>query len=427
MRLIAKYNRVTIPIIVGILLISSIAYYFILHRILTYQLDKDLRIEQREIFQHVNETGQLPQTSDYKDQQIQFHQTNIDQFKDHYSTQDVYNKKKDETESFRELDFLITQGGKNFIATVKKSQQETEDIVRLILTITLFIILILLLILFISNRFLLSKLWKPFHNTLEQLSQFNFFSKNKIVLQKTEIDEFKELNETVLFMTQKVTNDYETLKGFTENASHEMQTPLAIIRSKVELLSQSENLNEPQINVLQSLNEAASRISKLNQSLLLLAKIENLQFAKIDTINFSFILTRYVDNFEELASAKSLKISKQIREDVYLQMNEALSEILISNIITNAIKHNYNNGEISIYLDQDSFRVSNTGDEPHVDPNELFGRFKKDSLSPDSLGLGLSIVKSIADTYGFSVGYYYKSGMHIIEILFNKKSSFINS
>ena len=319
-------------------------------------------------------------------------------------------------ESFRRIDFLVTQGGQHFIATVKKSQEEAEHIIRLILTITLFIIAILLLILFVSNRFLLSKLWKPFRNTLEQLNQFNFISKNKIVLQKTDIDEFKELNETVLFMTQKVTRDYQMLKGFTENASHEIQTPLAIIKNKIELLSQSENLTETQINVLQSLDEAAARLSRLNQSLLLLAKIENLQFAHIDTINFSSMLNRYIDNFDELAQAKGLKISKAIEDKVVMRMNESLAEILISNIISNAIKHNFDNGNINVELNNKSFCVSNTGPAPHGDTTELFERFKKESSSGDSLGLGLSIVKTITDIYGFSISYHYKKEQHIIEI-----------
>jgi signal transduction histidine kinase len=418
MKLIAKYNRVTIPIIIGILLISSIGYYFILHRILTYQLDKDLRIEREEILQHIKETAQLPETSDYKDQQVSFQRTTKNQFKDFYSTLDIYNKREHEMESFRRIDFFITQGGQHFIATVNKSQEEAEHIISLILTITLIIIAILLLILFVSNRFLLSKLWKPFRNTLEQLNQFNFISKNKIALQKTDIDEFKELNETVLFITQKVTKDYEMLKGFTENASHEIQTPLAIIKNKIELLSQSENLTETQINVLQSLDEAAARLSRLNQSLLLLAKIENLQFAHVDTINFSSMLNRYIDNFDELAQAKGLKISKTIEDNVVMRMNESLAEILISNIISNAIKHNFDNGSILVELNDKYFRVSNTGPQPHSDTRELFERFKKESSSGDSLGLGLSIVKTTTDIYGFSISYDFKQ-QHIIEITFS--------
>jgi len=419
MKLIAKYNRVTIPIIIGILIISSVSYYLILHRILIYQLDKDLRVEQREIIQHVEETGQLPETSDYKDQQIFFKPTERKEFKDQYSTEDIYNKREDEVESFRRIDFLVNQDGQYFIATVKKSQQETEDIVRLILTVTLLIIVILLLILFISNRVLLRKLWKPFRNTLEQLNQFSFSSKNKIALQKTDIDEFKELNQTVLFMTQKVTRDYQALKAFTENASHEIQTPLAIIKNKIELLSQSENLSENDINVLQSVNEAAARLSRLNQSLLLLAKIENLQFANVESVDFSYMLNRYLNNFDELAHAKGLKIFKAIEDRVFVKMNESLAEILISNIISNAMKHNFAGGEIRVELTSKMFRVSNSGPQPHMETRELFGRFKKESTSGDSLGLGLSIVKTITDIYGFEITYLFTDHHHVVEIIFH--------
>lgn len=419
MKLIAKYNRVTIPIIIGVLIISSVSYYLILHRILIYQLDKDLRVEQREIIQHIKETGQLPESSDYKDQQISFKPASTGEFKDQYSTQDIYNRREDEVESFRRIDFLVKQKGQYFIATVKKSQQETEDIIRLILMITLFIIAILLLILFVSNRFLLGKLWKPFRDTLGQLNQFNFSSKNNLSLQKTDIDEFKELNETVLFMTQKVTKDYQTLKGFTENASHEIQTPLAIIKNKIELLSQSENLSENDINVLQSANEAAARLSRLNQSLLLLAKIENLQFADAGTINFSFMLNSYLSNYEELAQTKRLTISKKIAGNIEVQMNQSLAEILMSNIISNAIKHNLDGGNIHVELQNDYFRVSNTGHELYTEPKELFARFKKDSTSRDSLGLGLSIVKTITDIHGFSISYQYHDKQHIVEIFFH--------
>jgi signal transduction histidine kinase len=419
MKLIAKYNRVTIPIIVAVLLISSVGYYFILHRVLIYQLDKDLRVEQREIIQHIRETGQLPETSDYKDQQISFHPTTLNSFKDHYFSQNIYNKKEGEQESFRRIDFIVTQGGQHYIATVKKSQQETEDIIRLILLITFLIIVILLLILFVSNRFFLRKLWRPFRNTLEQLNQFNFSSKNKIGLQQTDIDEFRELNDTVLFMTEKVTKDYRTLKGFTENASHEIQTPLAIIKNKIELLSQSDKLAEKDINVLQGINEAAARLSRLNQSLLLLAKIENLQFANVETVNFSSMLNGYLNNYDELAQAKGLKVTRDIEDNVLLQMNESLAEILISNVISNAIKHNIVAGNITVELHKTFFRVSNTGPGLHTDTKELFARFKKDSSSADSLGLGLSIVKTITDIYGFPISYDWKDQLHIIEIIFN--------
>jgi signal transduction histidine kinase len=420
MKLIAKYNRVNIPITIGVLLISSIAYYFILHYVLLRQVDKDLRIEQQEIIHHIKENGSLPETSNYKDQQITFQKTNLKDFKERFSTQSVYNKKEDEKEPYRKIDFIVTQNGQNFIATVKKSEQETEDIVRLILIITFSVIATLLFILFVSNRFLLGKLWEPFNHTLRQLKQFNLSSKDQIMLQPTNVDEFIELNNTAISLTQKVKNDYESLKSFTGNASHEIQTPLAIIKNKIELLLQSEHLEESHINIIKSLNDAASRLSRLNQSLLLLTKIENRQFDNKEKINFSSVLKNCLEHFQEPAELKNIQIQKNIKENVFVEMNDSLADILISNVVVNAIKHNYPGGNISVILNEKAFVVNNTGDEPKLGTTELFERFKKESASAESLGLGLSIVKTICDTYSFKVSYNYMNRMHVLKITFTQ-------
>lgn len=420
MKLIAKYNRVNIPITIGVLLISSVAYYFILHYVLLRQVDKDLRIEQQEIIHHIKVNGTLPETSNYKDQEIAFQQTNLANFKEKFSTQSVYNKKEDEEEPYRRIDFLVTQNGQNYVATVKKSEQETENIVRLILMITFLVIAILLLVLFITNRFLLSKLWKPFNHTLSQLKQFNLSSKNDITLEPTNVDEFIELNNTAISLTQKVKNDYDSLKSFTGNASHEMQTPLAIIKNKIEILSQSEHLDESQIKIIHSLNEAASRLSRLNQSLLLLARIENRQFEDKEKINLSAVLEKCIENYRELAELKGIQIEKNIQKNISVEMNDSLADILLSNIILNAIKHNFPGGTIKIDLSENAFVVSNSGDKPRLKTTELFERFKKESTSPESLGLGLSIVKTICDTHSFDVSYHYETGAHIVTVFLKK-------
>jgi signal transduction histidine kinase len=420
MKLLAKYNRVNIPIIIITLLITVIGFYFIIHYVLVHQIDKDLRIEQQEIFHYINEKKSLPEASNYKDQQIAFYETNKNDFKPKFSSEDKFNKKEDETETFRKLEFPIFVNGKNYIAQVEKSQQETEDIIQMILLITFSVIVFLLLVLFIANRFLLAKLWAPFNDTLSQLKQFSLSSKNKIIFQKTNINEFEELNKTALFMTEKVRRDYESLKNFTENASHEIQTPLSIIKNKIELLLQSENLNKTEVNLIQSLNDAASRLSKLNQSLLLLTKIENNQFETTEKINLSLSLKQCLENFEELMTIKNISIERNIIDNIFIEINESLAEILVSNIILNAIKHNYQNGNIKIDLTSNCLIISNTGDEPHENTQNLFERFKKDSSSGDSIGLGLAIVKTICDTYHFTPHYFYNNRMHILKISFDE-------
>ena len=419
MKLLAKYNRVNIPITVGILLISSVAYYFILHYVLVHQLDKDLMIEQQEIFHDIRETGNLPETSNYRDQQITFAPARQVNFTKKFSTEDAFDKDEGESETFRRLDFPVTVKDHLYLATVRKSQQETEDLIRLILGITFSVIAFLLIVLFIANRVLLGKLWRPFNNTLEQLKHFNVSSNNRMAFQATEIDEFAQLNQAALSMTEKVKSDYESLKSFTENASHEIQTPLAIIKTKIELLSQSESLDETQMNALQSLNDAATRLSKLNQSLLLLTKIENSQFVQTEPLNLSAVLLRYAENLDELAKAKNISIDKNIMPDQYVKMNDSLADILISNLMINAIRHNHADGNIKIKLDESALTVSNSGAVPSQPTSTFFDRFRKGSSSGDSLGLGLSIVKKICDRYGFPVSYNYTDGMHIVKIDFH--------
>lgn len=418
MKLLAKYNRVNIPITIATLLITGVGFYFIIHYVLVHQIDKDLRIEQQEIIHYVNEKKSLPEASNYKDQQIQFLRANDALFKTKLSTEQRYNSRENEVESFRKLQFLINVNGQYYIAVVKKSEQETEDIIQLIFIITFSVILFLLLILFIANRFLLAKIWKPFNHILEQLKQFNVSSKNKIIPRNTDIKEFQELNEAALLMSEKVSKDYESLKSFTENASHEIQTPLAIIKNKIELLLQSENLDKAAIQSIQILNDAASKLSRLNQSLLLLAKIENRQFESTEKVNFSKIINQCIENFEELASIKNISIQKNIAEGIFIKINESLAEILASNIILNSIRHNVENGKIRIDLNEKSMEVSNSGNEPNENTSDFFERFKKSSSSGDSLGLGLAIVKSICDTYGFAVSYSYKGGIHFVKVDF---------
>lgn len=419
MKLIAKYNRVNIPITIVTLLITGIGFYFIIHYVLLHQIDKDLRIEQQEIIHHVHENNSLPEASNYKDQQIHFERTDNPFFKTKFSTEHYHNSKEHEVESFRKLQFLITVKGQNYIAIVKKSEQETEDIIQLILIITFSVIIFLLLILFVANRFLLAKIWKPFNHILEQLKQFNLSSKNKIIPQKTDIKEFAELNDAALLMSEKVSKDYESLKNFTENASHEIQTPLAIIKNKIELLLQSENLDKTQIDSIQILNDAASKLSRLNQSLLLLAKIENRQFESTEKVNFSKIIHECIENFEELASIKNISIQKNISENIFIKINDSLAEILVSNIILNSIRHNFHNGKITIGLNEKWMEVSNTGNQPDENTGVFFERFKKSSSTTDSVGLGLAIVKTICDTYGFGVSYSYKEGIHLIRVDFH--------
>ena len=418
MKLLARYNRVNIAATILVLLVGGLCYYFILRFVLIHQLDKDLKVEEQEVKDYVQRNNSLPNAANYKDQKVVFEAGEPATIKRKISSINLYDTAEDEQQQGRQLIFAICSAGTNYKVTITKSQQETEDLVKLIVLLTLAIVVLLLVVLFIINRFVLNKLWLPFNNTLQQLKQFNLSNKTAISLKESNISEFKELNAVVTAMSNSVLKDYEVLKSFTENASHEIQTPLAVIKSKLELLMQAENFSEMQMQYIQNIQEEISRLSKLNQSLLLLTKIDNQQFKDTEEVAIATIITKHLNNYEELIAAKEITLIQNIAEGGVVVMNKVMAEILVSNLITNAIKHNVENGSITISLTGDRLTVSNTGTALNAKPHELFERFKKDKVNSESLGLGLSIVKKICDQYDFKASYHYGEGLHTVTILF---------
>ena len=417
MKLLAKYNRVNILATTIVFMIGGVCYYLILHLVLIKQLDKDLRVEEQEIIDYVKVHNSLPDSADYKDQQVAFEQVG-EAAKRKFGSFDILKEKDDEYITIRRLMFPVNISGVNYKISVSKSQQETEDLIQLIVSITLAMVILLLLILFIINRFVLNKLWLPFNNTLIQLRQFNLQSKKNLELHDTGINEFTELNKAVKVMSSQVLKDYESLKSFTENASHEIQTPLAIINSKLELLMQSENFTEQQMNGVETIYDEIRRLSRLNQSLLLLTKIDNQQFSETETVDIAVIINRHLYKYEELITAKQISLTKDIVKIDSLIMNETMADILISNLITNAIKHNIENGSINIVLKENCLIVSNTGIPLATNTDKLFERFQKDNVNSESLGLGLSIVKKICERYNFNIKYNSITQLHKITIEF---------
>ena len=221
-------------------------------------------------------------------------------------------------------------------------------------------------------------------------------------------------------MTERIKNDYLNLKEYIENASHEIQTPLAIINSKMELLLQSGDMKEKQYKTVADAYEASNRLSRLNKTLILLAKIENRQFPESEPVNPAIMINHQLESLEDLIYAKKIKVVKQVEEQVTVLMNPYLAEILLVNLIKNALRHNIPGGDLKIELTGNSLVIANSGPALTLDPDMLFKRFHTSSSSPESLGLGLSIVQKICTMYGFKVSYSYQNNMHVMLVVFNK-------
>jgi len=407
MKLFTKYTRVNLLATIIIFLLSVVAFYFVIRFIVIDQVDSDLRIEEREIETYVKEHNALPEPIPVKDQKISYSPSGDHSHKKRFTTIAI----KGERDSFRILQFGITVNEKNYVATVAKSLEGTDDLANSILLISLATILLIMGASLIINRVLLKRLWQPFYNSLDVLRNFRVDKKQSLDFPSTQIDEFTFMNQTIQKTTNQAQQEYSLLKEFTENASHEMQTPLAIIRSKLDLLIQDENLSEGQSKTMQSAYSAIEKLSRLNQSLLLLAKIENNQFAETTNINLKQKLEEKLDAFHELWQNQNISVSSSLG-DANVSLNNELTDILLNNLLSNATRHNFSNGSIKIVLKEKTLEISNSSKEKELNSKQMFLRFFSQDKKSRYNGLGLSIIKQICDVSGFTIRYLFTGNEH---------------
>lgn len=319
---------------------------------------------------------------------------------------------------FRQLKFSEQLQDKFFIITITKSMLPTKDLIQGVGEIILFLVVALVLSIGLVTRIIAKKIWTPFNNTLSSLGRYQIFNSERVDFAKTNIDEFSELNHVLSNMIEKSRKDYENLKEFTENASHEIQTPLAIIKSKAELLLQEGNLKPANLEDVGKIYEAANRLSKLKKGLSMLSKIENNQFEEVEPIDMAKFLDKKISNFEELIEMKQIELTKVYNGHPTLILNNTLTYVLITNLINNAIKHNIEKGTIHIRLDDNELIIENTGRLTTEDPENFFQRFKKGSTAHDSSGLGLALIKKVCDIYQMRIRYTVNENRHKISVQF---------
>jgi signal transduction histidine kinase len=212
-------------------------------------------------------------------------------------------------------------------------------------------------------------------------------------------------------MTMRVTETYENLNNFTSHTTHEIQTPLAVIRLKSELLMQTENLNSEQLSLIESIGDNSRHLSQLNRSLALLFKIDNHHYSSTGDFYPASGILRQLDNLNELIEIKQLIITSTLPADVKLSMDPSLGDILVYNLVKNAIVHNQSGGIVQINLGPGYLNVFNNGPEPTHPTEHYFAEFVK---GPESkgLGLGLALVRRICNVSGTTISYTWAEGLH---------------
>lgn len=293
-------------------------------------------------------------------------------------------------------------------------QQDT--VVGLVIQI-LSMVLILGTTIFLIMRFVPVKLWKPFYDTLHKISHFKVEEGNVPDFATSKVKEFSELNQTLERILSQNVQSYKVQKQFTENASHELQTPLAIVQGKLDLLLQNKDLTLEQAALMQDIYHEIVRMSKLNRNLLFLAKIENAQYKLNVKIDIAEKLQSLIPSLKLLANGINICLNT-CGKHLVIDCNEVLLESMISNLVINAVRHNYKDGEIEISLNDFILRVTNTSNEPPLDSAHIFERFYRSSVTQKGNGLGLAIVKSICDYNHWTVNYIYENGRHTFSVRF---------
>jgi signal transduction histidine kinase len=323
-----------------------------------------------------------------------------------------------EWEPYRVLYKDVSIQGKPFVLMIRLNLVESEDLIRTIVWIYLGILFVLLLVIFFITLFISNKLWYPFHDTLKKIEQFSIESNQMPAFKKTGIKEFNQLNKSLTKLIQQTLQSFDLQKVFIQNASHELQTPLAIFQSKLDLLMQDSHLQEQQLNIVHSLYESVSKLKRINKNLLLLAKIENNQFIETSSISIKEIIEEVIPYFSEQAIGKNITIHTELKNNLTIQCNKTLIEILIHNLFLNAVRHNILNGSIYKNTENNRFTIINSGINAPLDTSIIFERFKKGSKNPKSTGLGLAIVKEICIRNGWQIDYKFKNGMHCFILVF---------
>lgn len=423
MNLLTLTTRYYVWLLLGLLIICSGIFYGAMRYAVNSNIDEVL-YNRRNTIVHLlaDQNGPLPaQVTRYSDFSIRAlpDRQPVDTTLFYRDTL-IFEPTDQEFDEYRKLSTQVTVQGRPYALTIVRTHLEIDEIVGTISATLLSLYGLLVVGLLLAGRFLTRRLWTPFYTTLHQLAGFDLDQYNLPAFTQTGITEFDILNQNLSELTARTHKTYQHQKQFIENASHEMQTPLAIMQSKIELLYQQPALDQTQATLLLALNTQTERLSRLNKALLLLAKIDNHQYSDRTNVVWAEVVKHALPYFEEQVERKQLRVELSLSPEARVHTNPVLADILVTNLLKNAFVHNLPQGVVRIRTEDKTLIVENSGEDPGVAPQELFERFRKASRQKQTLGLGLAIVKSIVDANGWRIDYTYRAGFHRLAVQYEK-------
>ena len=409
MKFLTKINRNYLLLFSAILIVLSFSGYFILKTIILNNTKENLLSQETLIKKQIAETNRIPELKPLIEVvQVTGHPVSHMEFRE----VPIFNKEENEMEDFTEYSNIVKVNNAYYLIKIREASIESEDL-ALSIAVAIFILLLAAFIIsYIITKRLNKTTWKIFEYNLKEIENFDFREHKELQLRFSNIEEFDRLNIVVNNLTRKLKKDFLALKEFTENASHEIQSPLSIASLNLDEILQLK-LDEESFRKVVTAITAIKRLSTLNTNMLLLTKIENNQFTASDFISLNELIKSKIQEFELLFKEKNIQVSFIPKSDFRVKMNIHLAGILINNLLSNAVNHNINNGSISVTAEQNEIKFCNSGDANELNDETIFNRFVKGNSK--SNGLGLAIVKQICESHNLEICYH-KNEQHCFVI-----------
>jgi len=418
-KLLHKTQRVYL--IFSILLFAIVAplFYFISNRFYVAEVDETLLLQKSEFLINTSSKLKIKDIANWNRFNTSIIISDpIGLTKDSLFYDSYFNPVENENEPYRVLKSPINIEGQSFTLSIKSNLLESQDLVISIALLFTTILLLLFFGLLIINKKLSLRLWKPFYQTLQQIESFEIDNSKRLGFLNSDIEEFNRLNMSIENLIKRNIRIFNSQREFVENAAHELQTPIAVFKAKIDTLIQRPDVTQGQSEILTSLNNALSRLNRLNKNLLLLSKIDKQQFYENEKLSIKELIENQLDFFTEQVSQQIIEIKTDFENDISITANKGLTEIMVSNLLLNSIRHNVKDGQIIISISGQKMIISNTGVAEGLSEEKLFNRFYKSSSLKQGNGLGLAIVKKITDLYNWMISYSYINNLHSFVVQF---------
>ncbi|WP_293924178.1 sensor histidine kinase [Sphingobacterium sp. UBA6320] len=412
---------ITIIILIVIAVWATLFYAYIIEEVYD-NVDDGLKNQKIEIIRAAYQDESILKTDTFGINQFKITKSNVKKKhleKSTFRNELIYMPYDDDMEPYRVLTtYFYGKDNQLYHLEIRTSTVEEDELKYDLATALIILYFLIIISIFLLNTLVFYRAFKPFYQILDKLEQYQF---GKIRISepiKSNVREFNLLDTEIDKMLDRNEKIFKQQKLFIENASHELQTPLAISTNKLELLLEDEELAEHHLITISETKESLERMIKLNKALLMLSRIENNQFEAIEKINFNSLIHEISEELTDLMSFKGIDIQINEHGTFTIDFNVDLAKILLSNLMRNAINYNKSpSGLIKIEVYQHQFTIANTGKGKALVAEHIFDRFHKENDAVNSNGLGLSIVKTIIETNkDINISYLYSESLHIFKI-----------